>query len=124
MKISELLAEAKTKIPAELASEFATAYVKIHNQTAKQYTAAFKKVGARMWRDDVSHPLKKDNIEHIASMVEDGYTDYNLSIPLTVLDSYPDVTSDQRASLKKEVAAIQKTNQETWIKEKKRLLGQ
>ncbi len=83
------------------------------NEASRKFTEAFKKVGARMWNRDEAHPLKpKDEVEITKNMQSLGVKVFaKLDRPLTVLDSYPDVTNQQRASLDREVNRILRTYQ-------------
>ena len=84
----------------------AAEYVQRHNAASKEYKAAFKAVGARMWPMDYAHELKPYNQQCIAeSARRTGYRQH-LPRPLTVLNSYPDVTPKQRKWLNAEVDRI------------------
>ena len=84
----------------------AAEYVQRHNAASKEYKAAFKAVGARMWPMDNAHEMKPYNQQCIAeSLRRTGYKPH-LPRPLTVLNSYPDVTPKQRKWLDTEVDRI------------------
>ena len=88
----------------DLSKQLASIYVKLHNEASKQYKEAFKAVGARLWNGDKVHLLKPENENYIANNFLD-YLDRDISLrlslprPLTVLDSYPNVTQKQRQQL-------------------------
>jgi hypothetical protein len=87
----------------------AAEYVRRHNAASKEYKAAFKSVGARMWPMDNAHEEKPHNQQAIAeSMRNSKGRSWRPSLPrpLTVLDSYKDVTRKQREWLNKEVDRI------------------
>ena len=88
----------------DLAKQLASIYLRLHNEASKQYKEAFKSVGARLWHDDDAHLLKPENGNYIANNFLD-YLDRDIPIhfplprPLTVLDSYPNVTREQKQQL-------------------------
>jgi hypothetical protein len=84
----------------------AAEYVQRHNAASKEYKAAFKAVGARMWPMDDAHELKPYNQQCIAENDRRTGCRQHLPRPLTVLDSYPDVTPKQRKWLNAEVDRI------------------
>jgi hypothetical protein len=84
----------------------AAIFVDLHNQASKEYTIAFNKIKTRMWHDDDAHPLKKSNEEFIASQMKRGFFGYDITYPLTVLDSYPNISSKDRQWLELEVNKI------------------
>lgn len=83
----------------------AAEYVRLHNAASLEYKAAFKAVGARLWPMDNAHLLKPANQSALAENISDRWTP-KLPRPLTVLDSYPDVTTKQRQQLIAAVDAI------------------
>jgi len=84
----------------------AAEYVKRHNTASKEYKVAFKAIGARMWPMDDAHELKPYNQKCIAeNMRETGYRP-RLPYPLTVLNSFPNVTQKQRKQLTADVDRI------------------
>jgi hypothetical protein len=87
--------------PKALAAEF----VRLHNEASREFAAAFKAVGARMWQKDKAHPFKTENQKFIAEVMADylrpggpGVKEvagvYGITRPLTVLDSHPQVRAD------------------------------
>lgn len=105
MKVAGLL---ENKMDDALAEKFAAEYVRIHNQACKEYKLAFKKVGAKMWHGDGAHELKKDNQTHIVGLLVRGtpLSQYSIVRPLTVLNSFPNVTEPQRNQLNIEIDKI------------------
>ena len=100
------------------AKKLAAAYVRIHNDAAKKYKEAFKKVGARMWRDDDCHPIKPAAVDGIANTMMRTFAMYwTFQRPLTVLDSYPEVKQDRKKmrQLNTEVDAIHKAATDEWL---------
>lgn len=74
-------------------------YVRLHNAASKEYKAAFKAVGARMWHGDYCHLLRTDNLEFITTQIakHSEVPDYYIiHRPLTVLDSFPEVKRNYR----------------------------
>lgn len=108
---------------SNLAQELATEYVRIHNDASPKYSAAFKRIGARMWHDDDAHPLKANNTAFIAKAmqgyIDRGHTEYitevygTIARPLTVMDSYPQCHA-RRSELEEEVYAIYKSANREW----------
>ena len=100
----------------EAAGQLASEYVRLHNEASREYSAAFRAVGARMWRDDDAHPLKETNQTFIASNIAAGVDPsaiYSIPRPLTVLDSYPGA-QDHREELNREVDRIRDKYNELW----------
>ena len=89
------------------ADQLAAEYVQKHNAASKEYKAAFAAVGARMWPMDDAHVLRPSNQRALAdSMRRSKGWKPSLPRPLTVLDSYKDVTPKQRKWLNGEVDKI------------------
>lgn len=87
----------------------AEAFRVAHNRASKLYKAAFKAVGARMWQGDDCHELPKFSTEFQMKQLENGVPADALffaSRPLTILDSFPQVTNHQRKELEKLVERI------------------
>jgi DNA-binding ferritin-like protein (Dps family) len=101
--------KSKHHITAKPYQSLEQSFVDLHNAAAKEYKQAFKDVGARMWHDDESHPIKQYSIPEIAE----------ISRPLTVLDSYPNVTTKQRKQLNQKVDEIHDKYSNLWKKIKK-----
>jgi len=99
--------KSKRKLTAKHSLE--QSFVDLHNAAAKEYKQAFKDVGARMWHDDDAHPIKQHSMPETADIV----------YPLTVLDSYPNVTEKQRDQLQRNVDKIQNKYSKLWKKIKK-----
>jgi hypothetical protein len=89
----------------------AAEYVRIHNAASDAYKVAFKAVGARLWPMDHAHRLGTSNVQY---MEEHGYLPKLLPRPLTVLNSYPDVTPKQRKWLNAQVDNIHSKYQSEW----------
>jgi hypothetical protein len=93
-------------------------YVRLHNEAAKEYKKAFKEVGANMWRDDNAHEFKKPSLKKAVDSISEtlGTAPEVIEIarPLTVLDSYPDVTPAQRKLLDKKVNEIANRYRQLW----------
>lgn len=97
------------------ADRLAQELVRIHNAAAKEYKAAFAAVGARMWPMDNCHLYKANNTQAIANSMRNGSAYFeHLPFPLTVLDSYPNVTQKQRKWLRGEVGKIHAKYQTEW----------
>lgn len=91
----------------------AAEYVRLHNAAALEYKAAFKVVGARLWPMDHAHLLRTVNEQALASNISDRWMP-RLPRPLTVLDSYPDVTGRQREWLSGEIDRIHSKYSTAW----------
>lgn len=95
--------------------------VELHNAACKEYKVAFASVGAKMWHDDKAHLLKPNNQAAIARNMR-PYKDnkkkieglFHIVRPLTVLDSYPDVSHANRRKLEKQVDTIHDKYQKEW----------
>lgn len=99
-------------------------YIDLHNAAAKEYKEAFNSVGAKMWRDDEAHPIKKEQHDFINGEMErlKGQGDkvgevYGMTRPLTVLDSYPNVSEANRNILEQKVNAIHDKYSALWGQE-------
>lgn len=96
-------------------AKLAATYVELHNAAAKEYKKAFAEVGAKMWKDDNAHPLKKQNQEFIERNILQNPAPYRtLAYPLTVLDSYPNVSARDRQTLRTKVSAIHNKYSKQW----------
>lgn len=105
--------------------KLANDYVRVHNLAAKEYKAAFKKIGAKMWNADAAHAIKPTSVDFIVKMMRDNYAgkpdvirtvyspDQCVPFPLTVMDSYPEARK-HRPQLESELRQIQKKYQNEW----------
>jgi hypothetical protein len=104
----------RQNISASDVHSYVEEFQKLHNEASKLYKKAFKKVGARLWHDDDAHIIPDSSLDFIrdtsVSMYNHNKTPEvfkkRITTPLTVLDSYPDVTEEQREWLYKEVESI------------------
>jgi hypothetical protein len=107
VKTYGLLLPLKGRAKDDKADQLAAEYVQKHNAASKEYKAAFAAVGARMWPMDNAHILRPANQQALADSIRrlKGWRPL-LPRPLTVLDSYKDVTPKQRKWLNSEVDKI------------------
>jgi hypothetical protein len=108
----------------EKALPIADSYVQLHNEAARLYKEEFKKVGARMWQGDRAHLLKKENRDFIAAEIArfpELPTFYNMDRPLTMLDSYPQVSAYKRRKLNAAVDEIWERYKRRWEEYKESL---
>ena len=107
----------KNKISnVEKCAIFVIKYFELHNEASKEYKEAFKKIGTKMWGADYAHIKKnipnKENLkkELIKNPKMIGYykTISKIVRPLTVLDSYSNISRKNREWLDKEIDSIWK----------------
>jgi hypothetical protein len=118
-----LTKEWEETVDRKLAEKLATEYVRIHNAAAKEFKPKFKEVGARMWHFDNAHILKRVNRDFIRDEIlkRTDIPDFIWNIyhspvdrPLTMLDSYPQVTKEQRDWLDRQVDEITSRHNTAW----------
>lgn len=111
--LREMVQEKMASVPGS-ALALAKKYVELHNAAALEYKNAFAAVGAKLWHDDDAHLIPLKNLQAIADTiesVEDPADIYSIAVPLTVLDSYPNISVQDRVKLRREVAAIHRKYQ-------------
>ena len=102
-------------------AELAETFIKFHNAASKEYTEAFREIGTKMWYDDEAHLLTLDNQRYIAHEMtnlkkSEIFSIYKITRPSTRIDSYPNVTKEQRYRLNKRVDAIYDKYTHLWKK--------
>jgi hypothetical protein len=99
-------------------------YIDIHNEASEEFKKVFKEVGAKMWSSDKAHKWKmnsdfyqyhKNNMKKdLKSYGRKGYIN-PIRKPLTVLDSYPNVSTKQRKQLNQKVNDIVEKYRKKWF---------
>jgi hypothetical protein len=93
------------------AENYARDFTALHNQASNEYKKTFKDVGAKMWPDDRAHLLKPKHRESLVNNLKQFPWSvvkelYHIQRPLTVLDSYPNVSTSDRKKLDSAVKKI------------------
>lgn len=96
-------------------------YIKLHNAASKEYKKAFAKFGAKMWRDDDAQEISSKNLKDVTNSMALDSNLFSIPRPLTVLNSFPNVTSEQKRMLNKEVDEIHKKYEHLLKNELKKL---
>jgi hypothetical protein len=101
--------------------QLAQKFIEIHNSAAKEYKNLFRRVDAKMWHGDYCHEIQEKRLSYICAEMENVPTEeifkiWGIHRPLTVLDSYPHVTSKQKKWLNSEVDKVWKKYAAEWRK--------
>jgi DNA topoisomerase-1 len=87
-------------------------FVKLHNDASKEFKAAFKEIGAKMWNSDDAHKI--DSARSFEGATRDEVAKASpITYPLTVMDSYPEARV-HTARLEKNLDKIQSKYEKQW----------